>query len=238
MRVILTLLTNFLALLGYFLTYISKKKLAQRKSLLIILGAILTSVVIWGKYYYEGEESESVKKEFRGIKGQNEQLLNKNDSLKTLAREILESNKDLTLLLEPFRDIAHRKYPSLKSEKALEKLASDISRMQPRLVFLQDKTVQYQDPLTDLLHTHYLFRSQYPIGLTDVQIKIRFDARFLSAISRIQGAIVEEQGTKMRIDADSSGFVYTTGYLREGNDIIINVVSRTSLKISSIELSP
>ena len=244
MKILLNFFAWILALLGYLLIWINKEKIPRYKLSLVLLGVLLTSAVIWGKYYYDSRQSASAAKEsaliqskLTEIKEQNELLLSERDSLKRHMREIQASNKELTLLLEPFTEIARMSYPGSNDQEALQKLVSDVSKMQPKIVFL-GQTEPSRDSVTNLLHTFYVFRSQYSIGLRDIEITVTFDGAFVSATPRIRGAIVQEYGSRMTIDADSSGFCYTTGYLSEGNDISIEVISRKPLKVTSMKLLP
>jgi hypothetical protein len=117
-----------------------------------------------------------------------------------------------------------------------EKLASDISKI-PKLFFLS-QTQPRKDSHTNLILVRYGFRSQPSGGLRDVLIKMKFDGVLEAVDAKIRGAFVEEYGTRISIDVDSSGFSYSTGYLREGNDIVIEVISKKELNILSMHLSP
>jgi hypothetical protein len=151
--------------------------------------------------------------------------------------EVETSNRRLTELLEPFTDRARLEYPGWSDQEALQKLASEISKMQPKLVFW-DHTEPLRDSISNLFHTIYVFRSEPATGLRDVQVRIRFDRAFVTITERKSGAFVEEQGTRITIDPDYTGFHYITGYLKEGNDINIEVVSEEALKIVSKILLP
>ncbi len=204
-----------------------------------------------GDFVHETKESKSkarkfaslqsdfseIKTQYETIVNQYESLLGVNDSLKTKLAEIESGNQKLTALLEPFITRARSEYPGWSDQEALQKLASEISKMQPKLVFL-DHTEPRRDSISNLFHTIYVFRSEPATGLRDVQIRIRFDRRFVTITERKSGAFVEEQGTRITIDPDSTGFYYITGYLKEGNDINIEVISKEPLKILSRSLSP
>jgi hypothetical protein len=244
-KILLLVIATFLAVLGYVFLYISNKEKLRSYKLILFLGAGFAVASILGNYYFQSSESAlnqskliEINEQASLIRDQNKLLLSQNDSLKIQMGKIIKTNQEITRSLEPFEEIARTKYPALNDQEALNRLVSDISKMQPKIVFLQNKTQQYRDPSTNLLHTVYPFRSQYPTGVRDIHIKLRFDGPFISATPGIGGAIAEEYGTQMRIDPDSSGFYYTTGYLREGNDIFIHVLSRKSLKVDSMSLSP
>jgi len=216
LKIVLNIFATILALSGYLLTYILNKEKLHRYRFLLVLVAVIAPALIWGEYVYQARESES---------------------LKAHLNEISKSNKELTTLLEPFTMKARISYPGFDDQAALQKLAYDISKMQPKLVFW-GQTEPRRDPVTNLLHMDYGFRSQYPVGLRDIQIKIRFDGRFVAVNPAIRGALVREQGTRIVVDTDSSGFLYTTGYLSADNDIIIKIISRKQLTVTSMDLSP
>jgi hypothetical protein len=138
--------------------------------------------------------------------------------------------------LEQFVQLAQDKYPGLNQEKALAQLAFDISKMHPKLVFLT-QTEPRRDPVSNLFHTNYGFRSEPTNGLKDVQIEIRFNGRFVSITGGKKGDIVEG-GELLTPYPDSTGFNYTTRYLNENNDIVITVTSKEPLKIVSMTLLP
>jgi len=176
-----------------------------------------------GDFVRETKESKSKAREFA--------------SLQSDFSEIKTQYETISNQLEPFITRARSEYPGWSDQEALQKLALEISKMQPKLVFL-GHTEPRRDSISNLFHTTYVFRSEPATGLRDVQIRIRFDRRFVTITERKSGAFVEEQGTRITIDPDSTGFYYITGYLKEGNDINIEVISKEPLKISSSSLSP
>ena len=144
--------------------------------------------------------------------------------------------EQLSKSLEPLVVFAQNKYPGLNQEKALAKLASDISKMQPKLVFL-GQIEPRRDSVSNLFQTIYGFRSEPTNGLKDVQIEIRFDGRFVSITGGKKGDIVEG-GELLTPYPDYTGFNYTTRYLNENNDIEITVTSKEPLRIISKKLLP
>lgn len=252
MKITLNILTSILALLGYLLIFIlNKRKLRGYKRFLVFSAGVIAVALIWMQYYSQtresalkNKESASVQSKLTEIKNQNQFLIGENDSLKTNLmvmkedmRQMRENDQELASLLEPFTKTARIRYSGINEQLALQKLASDISKMQPKLVFL-DQSQPRRDSITNLFHTIYMFRAQPSGGLRDISIKIRFDGVFAQAVAKIHGAMVEEYGTQMISDSDFYGFSYTTNYLREGNDIIIEVISRNPLKATSLALSP
>ncbi|MGB8657675.1 MAG: hypothetical protein WCE90_07810 [Candidatus Zixiibacteriota bacterium] len=223
LRIALSILEFIVAVLGYYLLYRSDEKKLKRYKLLLFVGAIVALLIILGNFVRETNESKSKASE--------------SDSLKTKLSEIVSSNRKLTELLGPFINRARSEYPGWSDQEALQKLASEISKMQPKLVFL-GHTEPRRDSTTNLIHTVYVFRSKPTMGLRDVQVRIRFDRKLVTITERRSGAFVEEQGTQITIDPDSTGFYYFTGYLKEGNDINIEVITKEPLEILSINLSP
>ncbi|KPJ64251.1 hypothetical protein AMJ44_13105 [candidate division WOR-1 bacterium DG_54_3] len=227
MGIFLAVLIVFLALHSLWLNLLldrRKHKKARKRIEIIVI--ILMLVAVGWNYYRQKEE----------IKEQNQLWLSQNDSLKVRLSEISKSNKELTALLEPFVKKARMNYPGWNDQEALQKLASDISKMQPKLIFL-GQTEPRRDSVSNLFHTAYGFRSEPTTGLSDVKIRIRFDGRFVTINGGKRGDIVEGGGS-MIIDPDSMGFYYTARYLREGNDIEIKVTSKSILKILLIRLWP
>jgi hypothetical protein len=133
---------------------------------------------------------------------------------------------------------ARLSYPGFEDQAALRKLASDVAKMQPKMIFLEDRTKQWVDHSTNIFHTVYFFRSQYSIGVWDVRIHLVFDKPFVSAKPDIGGAWVEDQGSSMRIAPDSTGLSYAMLHLREGNYIKIEIESRAPIEIISKDLRP
>jgi uncharacterized protein YoxC len=243
MGIFLTGLVALLALLGYLLDYLlDKKKYKKAYKRIVIIAIILTLAAIGGNYYRQEKEIkrweakfESAQEKLDGIKEQNEHLLSQYDSLKAQFTEVSEK-------LNPFLQTARSVYPALNDDQALTKLATEISKtlggMQPKIIYLSDKTKSWKDRNTNLIHTIYYFRSQYPVAVRDISITMRFDRTLLRADGRITGAFVVEQGSRMMIDADSRGFTFVTGLLKEDNDIMIEVISNEPLKITSMDRSP
>jgi hypothetical protein len=244
-KILINVFASSLALLGYILIYIlNKKKLRGFKCLLVFSAGVIAVALIQMQYYSQNKEAASVQSRLTKITDQNKLLISNNDSLKTNLsvmqqdiRQMRENNQGLASLLEPFTKTARMSYPGLNDQLALQKLAADFSKMQPKLVFL-GRSEPRRDSLTNLFHTAYVFRSQPSGGLRDISIKIRFDGVFAQAVPKIHGAIVEEYGTQMINDSDFYGFSYTTSYLREGNDVVIDVISRNPLEVTSMYLSP
>jgi len=250
LRIVLSILEFIVAVLGYYLLYRSDEKKLKRYRLWLFAGLIMALLITSGDFVRETKESKSKAREFASLQSdfseikthyesignQYESLLDVNDSLKTKLAEIESSNQKLTALLEPFITRARSEYPGWSDQEALQKLASEISKMQPKLVCLGQIGPQ-RDSISYLFHTIYIFRSQPTTALRDVKIRIRFDGRFISITGRRKGEIgigIDQ----MTPDQDSTGFYYTTGYLHETNDIKIEVISKNILKISSMSLSP
>jgi len=250
LKIALTISANILAILGYLFLYWSDKQKLKRYRRWLLAGVILTSLNIWGYFFLEVGESRSearefevyksnfkeIKTQYESISGQYESLRDENDSLRTKFSEIESSNRKLTELLEPFINRARLEYPGWGDQEALQKLASEISKMQPKLVYL-GHTEPKRDSITNLFRTIYVFRSKPTTALRDVQIRIRFDGRFVFITGGRTGAIGIGR-EHMTPDQDSTGFYYTTGYLHEENDIKIEVISKNILKISSMNLLP
>ncbi|MGB7063493.1 MAG: hypothetical protein WBF13_14245 [Candidatus Zixiibacteriota bacterium] len=260
-RIGLTILANVLGGLGYLFLYLTDKQKLKKYKMWLLAGLILTTVTIWGDFAREIRESKSkarefaatdsnfseLKRQYETISGQYELLSeernslaakfsDESDSLKARFSEVENSNRRLTELLEPFVNRARLRFPGWSDQEALQKLASEISKMQPKLVFL-GRTEPLRDSISNLFHTIYVFRSQPTGALRDVQIKIRFDGRFVSITGRRTGAIGIGR-EQMTPDQDSAGFYYTTGYLHEENDIKIEVISKEPLDTLSMNLSP
>jgi hypothetical protein len=247
MELFMNILASILAALGYFLTWIfNKKKLRGYKLLLLFLGAILTVTLIWWQRYSQNKEAASLRNDITNITNQNILLISSSDSLKTELRvmqqdiaQMRKENQRLASQLEPFMNAARRSHPGINDTLALQKLASDlskeISKIKPKLVFLGQTELQ-RDPVSGLFQRSYGFGSEPTHGLSDVQIRIKFDGKFRKITPTIGGAWVEEQGTRVTIDPDSTGFYYITGYLKEGNYVNIEVISKDSLGIISMKL--
>jgi len=124
------------------------------------------------------------------------------------------------------------------SRQELADLKDRTARTEPKLLLLADRTVQAKDGATGLTQTTYFFRSQHPGPLPDVSVELRFDGPCQSAQARITGAFVIDQGSRLALDGDLTGIRYTTGLLKEGNDLVIQVVSKGPLCVVSRRLSP
>lgn len=144
--------------------------------------------------------------------------------------------KKLYNKLEQFVQLAQDKYPGLNQEKALAQLASDISKMHPKLVFLR-QTEPRRDPVSNLFQTTYVFRAEPTNGLRDIQIEIKFDGRFVSITGGRRGGIVMQR-EMLTPYPDYTGFNYFAEYLNEDNDIVITVTSKEPLIIISKKLLP
>lgn len=259
MKIILTGFTYLLAALGYLLNYVNKRELRRRRVWFLVVGLALTTVVIWGGYYYDamlsvtqGRESEAIRANLDEIQRQNDEIRDQNtlllverDSLKahvaairTDMGSIREDNQRLNILLGPFLQRARLNYPGLGDQTALQELASDVAKMKPKMIHLEDRTRQWKDHSTNLLHTVYFFRPQYSVGVWDVSITLAFDKPFVSANARIGGGIVEDQGSRLTIASDSTGLSYATVHLREGNYIQIEVQSHAPVNIILRDLKP
>jgi hypothetical protein len=226
MGLFLSVLIALLALHSLWLgRLLGKGEHERARKRIEIIVIILMLVAVGWNYYRQNEE----------IKEQNQLWLSQNDSLRVQIDELSQK-------LEPFLQMARTSYPALRDEEALTKLATEISKtlggMQPKIKYLSDKTKSGKDRNTNLIHTIYYFRSQYPVAVRDISITMRFDRNLLRAEGRITGAFVVEQGSRMMIDADSKGFTFVTGLLGVGNDIMIEVISNEPLKITSMDISP
>ena len=109
---------------------------------------------------------------------------------------------------------------------------------QHKIIPLPNKTRKWLDKNTNLIYTDYFFRSQYPGGIRDISITLKFNTPIIAAKYQITGAMVTDQDSRISVDTGSAGLSYFTGYLSEGNDILIEVVSRKPINIISSQLSP
>ena len=250
MKTLVTVFTYLLAVSGYAANYVNRRELQRRRLWFAAIGIFLTTAVIWGGYIYEKTQSAAAAADSRSIQGkldriqdQNTLLITERDSLKehmaTMKADvggIRDDNRKLSSLLEPFLQRARLNYPGFDDEAALQKFASYVARMQPKMIFLEDRSNRWTDHSTNLLHTVYFFRPQYSVGVWDVTIQLAFDKPFTSARADIGGAIVEDQGSRLTTAPDSAGVSYWVSYLREGNYVKIEIESQASTKIISMHL--
>jgi hypothetical protein len=243
---LLTLAIAFLAALGYLLDYfLDKQKHKKARKWIAVFCVTLSLLVIAWNHVQREREIKDWKDKFGSaqtglneIMAQNGRLLSQNDSLQVQIRGVRER-------LQPFMDIATRNYPGLNEDQALAKLVthiSDISRtlehMQPKLIFLTDKTKSWKDN-NGLFHARYFFDSQYSIPLKDISIEMKFDGPVILVEGKIvDGAVVMDEGSRTVIDNDRKGFKFVTGLLIVGNEIMIEVISKDQLNIMWKRLLP
>ncbi len=246
MKIFINVLASVLAVLGYFLTYIlNRKKLRGYKQLPLFCAAAITVALIWVQYCSQEKESASKSREYTSIKTQLAEIRQQNDTLKLQVKETVEGNRKLLGDFEPLMQIWQTKYPALAPKEAFAAIAHDLQGKtetakpnQTLLLLMSDKTKVQKATDTGLIHTYYFFRSRYTMPLRDISISLRFDTPFISVNVRIVGAVVFEQGSRLSKSIDSSSLTYSTGYLSESNDIMIEVVSQEPINIFSSQLSP
>jgi hypothetical protein len=246
MKIFVNVLASVLAVLGYFLTYIlNRKKLRGYKRLLLFCVGAITVTLIWVQYCSQEKESASKSQEYTSIKTQLAEIRQQNDTLKLQVKETVEGNRKLLGDFKPLMQIWQTEYPKLTPKEAFAAIAHDLQgkyetakSIQTLLLFMSDKTKVQKATDTGLIHTYYFFRSRYTMPLRDISINLRFDTPFISVNARIVGAVVFEQGSNLSKSTDSSALTYSTGYLSESNDIVIEVVSRKPISIVSNQLSP
>lgn len=246
MKIFINILASVLAVLGYFLTYIlNRKKLRGYKKLLLFCVAAITVTLIWIQYCSQEKESAAKNQEYTSIKDKLTEIRQQSDTLKLQVKEAVEGNKKLLSDFEPLIQIWQTKYSTLNPKEAFAAIAHDLQGKtetvkpnQTLLLLISDKTKVQRATDTGLIHTYYFFRSRYTMPLRDISISLRFDTPFISVNARIVGAVVFEQGSNLSKSTDSSTLTYSTGYLSESNDIMIEVVSRKTINIISSQLSP
>lgn len=220
LKLILNIGASLLAILGYFLAYKTDQTKLRRYKKWFIFGALLSIVLIWGDYIIQRSESES-------IKNQNYKLSIQIDTFQEQSSKLKLQND--TLILQQAKLI--------DDNKKLLKFRLE-SKIQSQIVLVENRTDRRQDPRTKLIYTHYIFRSRTPIPARDVSILLTFDGSFENATARISGAVVIEQGTKTSVNPEHTMLSYSTGYLSESNDVIIEVISKNPLNIIGKKLSP
>jgi len=245
MKVLLTALVNILALLGYVLTYLKKDRLGGYRPWLIVLCAVLASAVIWGKHCDDASVSRSKDRDYAFIKSELTEIRKQNDTLKVQLNETVKTNKNLLGYLEPFNPVWDARYPGLGPDQAFAALARDLQAKgkaarvaQTGLELLTDQTKVQKSANSGLIQTRYLFRSRYTMPLRDISIRLQFDDRLARAQARITGAVVIDQGSRLSVAPDSAELTYSTGYLSESNDIMIEVAAQKPLNIVSMQLRP
>lgn len=211
LAVLIALLGSHSLWLDRWLDKSKHEKVRKRMEIIVI---ILMLVAVGWNYYHQNEEAKSWRVQIH----------------------------EMSEKLEPFQQMARASYPALRDEEALTKLASEISKtltdMQPKIIYLSDKMKYWKDNNTNLIHTIYYFRSQYPVAVRDISIRMEFDKPVLVAEGKNTGAFVVEQRPRMAIDDDNKGFTFVTGLLGVGNDIMIEVISNETLNIISMKLYP
>ena len=244
---LLTVVITVVAVFGYLLNYVvDKDKHKKAFRVIVIIAIVFAFAAIWGDYFHQKAESE---KESNATEERHKEMREQNDSLNAQIARVLDRNDSLRAQvgemsekLEPFMRIARVNYPAMRDEEALSKLARHISetldRMQPKIIYVPDKTKSWIADSTDLIHTVNYFRSQYSVAVRDISIRMEFDRPILGAKGKITGAFVVEQGSRTTIDKDNKGITFVTGYLSVGNDIMIEVVSREPLKVITRRSSP
>ena len=159
--------------------------------------------------------------------------------------ELNKTVSEVRNLLEPFRLVAKTLYPNLDEKAGLQELAIRISKlenvvenMQPKLVYFHKKRHIWRDP-SGLLHTKYVFGSKFPLPLSNITIEMKFNKPFENVNSSITGEVmVATSYIRMEEDSDYKGFIFETGKLLAGNYVVIEVVSKDTLNVLSMELNP
>lgn len=187
---------------------------------LVVVGASVAFLAVCGQWVSQRQSNE-----------QNRVLHAKVDTLAEAGREMRD-------MLAPVLEIAKDRSPGTDDKKALGKLLQEISKMHPKLVFLENRTKAEKDSVTGLLKTTYVYRSQYPVVVRDATVKLRFNCRIFKANSRLPNTLPFKGNSTLNIHRDGKGVTFFARHLGEGSDIELSVFSRIPPKIESSELFP
>lgn len=238
---ILAWLAFIFGLLGYIPKFFDKDKYPRIHSVITISLLILFSLTFW----YERNNSSV---ELEKSRESNKSLTDNVESLKVEINSLRNVQDSLTSLFQPIIEAANLTYPNMPTASALKVLADNVpaltkgvSRLQPKLVRIEDETQSSFDSERKQLHTIYVFRSQSGF-LGGVRIRIRFDNPFdtiIYDIGKLSGSAYKiESGSNITFERDHKGFLFRTNELHEGNDVILHVYSTQNPHIVFDSLSP
>jgi hypothetical protein len=247
-----TILTFLFGLFGQISNFIEKDKRPKLYRIIIIVIATAFVITFWIEKYNATKDLSSAQladsistTRAESLQTRVVALQTSMDSLQTHSIALRNGQDSLIRLLHPFMKIAEAKYPTLRSDTALEMLAATlpyllvgVGRLQQKLVRLRDRTVIRYDNKNKLFHTIYRFRSQSGY-LRDIRIEMVFDDSLKDVQHEIAGAAISlESGSRKTITDNKKGFIFETSELSPSNDLLIDVMSWRKIQILKESLAP
>ena len=213
MAYLLHVLVGILAVIAYVVIWVTSTKKLQkspRLKLLLLVALAITSLVVVIQCLIEHQQRKDAA---------------------AVGKELDEIRNQF----QPFKQIAESKHPRLSEQDALRELMSDMLK-EPKLILLREIEAR-RNKETGLWAAAYIFRSKYVSGIRDISIRLQFDGPIERAEYRFVGASVEDSGSsKPRISGN--GLIFSTGYLKQGNELVLDVVSKQPVRLIGRQLSP
>lgn len=237
MSILLSILAIAGIAIGLASSLHSEKKTKLRR--LVIAAGFLAILAVCAQYLKQREDGATHQRELASAEDRHNQLKEQNNSLHAKVDSLAAAEQEMRVMIAPILEIAKERSPGIDDRKAIGKLLEEISkRMDPKLVFLEDRTIYEQDSETGLYKTTYVYMSQYPVLVRDATVKLRFDCKVLKANGRLPNTLPFKDNSTLNIHPDEKGVTYYARNLGEGSDMILEVFTKVAPKIVSSELSP
>lgn len=98
----------------------SPNNLQFLSNFLVFIGVLLAGIGGWGNYYF-GKVADKIK---------NNETIDKEEKLNTKIESLISGNNELKESLEPFKDLAKKRFPTEDIDTALKKLSGDLDRIE------------------------------------------------------------------------------------------------------------
>jgi len=218
-----------------------EKERRDRWLLSISCGITLLAVVV--QFIMQAQQNQQSTRDLSAAEERHHQLNAQNQELLGEVRQLSQDNVAMSAKLAPVLKMARERTPDANEAEALAALVAEVSRMSPKLVFLEEKTEhepvdQEQEEAVPRVRNLYHFRAQYPVALSDASVKLEFDGYILAGRVSLLGTLGFPDNLKMVIQEDRKSITCGALYMAAGSTMVIEIVSLVPLRVTACEMSP
>jgi hypothetical protein len=240
--------TAALTMAGYS-SFRSEKDKRQRRLVFLANGFALIAIWIqFSQQLIQGDADEKKHAELSGryeaLLGQNNQLLIGYRELKALNHEMQEKqteliskNSKLHDQLMPILEIAKAKNPGFPESDALAKLLLELEKLNPKLMWISDKTTTEENVENGPYRTTFYFESRFPVAIRDARLALVFDKTIKRVEVKAPNNLPFTDNLKVRYVHQRS-IVVTAAFLGEAGRLNVSVLTDTPVRLVSAALQP
>ncbi len=223
---------------------IAHRRLRRALPYLVGIGAVITILIVLGDHRQDQQARVQLLKLQTSLDDQRREATQRETHMNQVADErhgqLRQQYDSLNDMVAPVLQMARANAPQVEDREALNLLVQEMNAViNPRLVFLSERTAQTRIEDTGQYRTVYYFRSKYPVVLRDARVDLEFDVEVLDCTGKYLHTLPFNPNGNLTYYKDRKNALTMTAYhLGEAGQMEITVVTSAPPQIMKCTMLP